>query len=215
MALVGNPNAGKTTLFNALTGLRAKTANFPGTTIERRVGHAWLDGARVKILDLPGLYSLSDVTAEERVVHELLLGKNPVEGRPKAVVLLVDATNLERNLYLASQVLELGLPTIVALNMVDVAEKARIDIDVVRLAADLQCQVIPVSARTGRGVDVLAQQLAGLVDSSVGSSARELSEAICNCQGCPYEARYDWAEEVGRRCQTRHGVSGPQQTDRL
>jgi ferrous iron transport protein B len=213
--LVGNPNAGKTTLFNKLTGLRAKTANFPGTTIERRVGHARISGNKVKILDLPGLYSLSDVTAEERVVHELLLGHNSVEGLPKAVVLLLDATNLERNLYLASQVLELGLPTIVALNMVDAAERARIDIDVDRLSAELQCPVVPVSARTGRGLDLLSQSLLGLVDSGTGHADREINDSICNCQGCPYEARYDWAEEVGARCLTRHGVSQPQQTDRI
>ena len=215
MALVGNPNAGKTTLFNALTGLRAKTANFPGTTIERRVGHARVDGAKIKILDLPGLYSLSDVTAEERVVHELLLGTNESEERPQAVVLLVDATNLERNLYLASQVLELGLPTVVALNMVDLAKRARIDIDADRLAAELQCPVVPVSARTGEGVDILARQVGHLVGPEPVLLNREVNEAICNCQGCPYEARFDWAEEVGERCSTRHGVSQPGQTDRL
>jgi ferrous iron transport protein B len=181
----------------------------------RRVGHARIGGNRVKILDLPGLYSLSDVTAEERVVHELLIGQNSAEGRPKAVVLLLDATNLERNLYLASQVLELDLPTIVALNMVDMAERDQIAIDIDQLAADLQCQVVPVSARTGRGIDLLAQHLARLVDSGLDHSTREINEAICNCQGCPYEARYDWAEEVGERCLTRHGVSRPQQTDRI
>lgn len=198
-----------------MTGLRAKTANFPGTTIERRIGHAQINGGKIKILDLPGLYSLSDVTAEERVVHELLLGLNPAEGRPKAVVLLIDATNLERNLYLASQVLELGLPTIVALNMVDIAERAKIDIDVERLAADLRCPVIPVSARSKRGIDTLARQIGNLVESTLPYAGPELNQAICNCQGCPYEARYDWAEQVGERCQSRHSVSEPGQTDRL
>ncbi len=143
VALVGNPNAGKTTLFNALTGLRAKTANFPGTTIERRIGHATVGGRHVRVLDLPGLYSLSGRTPEERVARDSLLGHLPGQAQPDLVVLLVDATNLERNLYLASQVLELGIPTLVALNMVDLAERSAIDIDADHLAAELGCPVVP------------------------------------------------------------------------
>ena len=124
IALVGNPNAGKTTLFNALTGLRAKTANFPGTTIERRVGHTRLADQRVRLLDLPGLYSLASITPEERLAREVLLGQRAHQAQPQGIILLLDATTLERNLYLASQVLELGLPTVAALNMVDLAERS-------------------------------------------------------------------------------------------
>ena len=149
IVLIGNPNAGKTTLFNALTGLRAKTANFPGTTIERRVGHTPLGGHRVRLLDLPGLYSVSGATPEERVARDALLGTLPGQAKPDLVLLLLDATNLERNLYLASQVLELGLPTVVALNMVDLAERASIQIDAASLARELGCPVVPVVARSG------------------------------------------------------------------
>ncbi len=111
VALVGNPNAGKTTLFNALTGLRAKTSNFPGTTVERRLGSVELDAGRVTLIDLPGMYALDAVTPEEKVAREVLLGERDPDRRPQAVVLVLDATNLDRNLFLASQVLPLGLPT--------------------------------------------------------------------------------------------------------
>lgn len=215
MALVGNPNAGKTTLFNSLTGLRAKTANFPGTTIERRHGHTRLAERRVKLLDLPGLYSLSSITPEERIVHDVLLGQVPDQPRPRAVVLLLDATNLERNLYLASQVLELGLPTVVALNMVDLAERSSIDIDVDRLAAELRCPVVPVVARSGRGVEILRQQIEQLIRPGYVARPPESGQGLCDCTGCPYKARYDWAELVGSRCITGGGVAAAPQTDRI
>ncbi len=199
MALVGNPNAGKTTLFNNLTGLRAKTANFPGTTIERRLGHTRLADRRVKVLDLPGLYSLTSANSEERIVREALLGHLPNQPRPAAVVLLLDATNLERNLYLASQVLELGLPTVVALNMVDLAERSSIEIDVEKLSEELRCAVVPVVARTGRGIDHLRQELQALISPDYRPEHPDTGEGLCDCTGCPYKARYDWAEEVGSR----------------
>ena len=213
--MVGNPNAGKTTLFNTLTGLRAKTANFPGTTIERRLGHTRLADRNVKLLDLPGLYSLSSVTPEERVVREALLGHLPNQPRPQAVVLLMDATNLERNLYLASQILELGLPTVVALNMVDLAERSAIEIDVERLAAELRCPVVPVVARSGRGTETLRQQLEHLISPHYQPSLPDTGEGLCDCTGCPYKARYDWAEEVGARCVNGRRVAVGQETDRL
>jgi ferrous iron transport protein B len=215
VALVGNPNAGKTTLFNALTGLRAKTANFPGTTIERRVGHTRLAESRVKLLDLPGLYSLASITPEERLAREVLLGHLPQEPGPQAVILLLDATSLERNLYLASQVLELGLPTVAALNMVDLAERSEIEIDVERLSAELGCPVVPVVARTGRGIDTLRQQLEHLLHPSASPHTTSPPEPFCDCSGCPYKARYDWAEEVGARCVNGRAMTHGQQTDRV
>jgi len=135
IALVGNPNAGKTTLFNALTGLRAKTANFPGTTIELRVGALRLAGESVRLIDMPGLYSLSAASSEERAALDGLLGLAPEHPAPTALILLLDSTNLERNLFLASQVLELGLPTVIALNMVDLAQRLGLRIKVAELRA--------------------------------------------------------------------------------
>lgn len=215
IALVGNPNAGKTTLFNSLTGLRAKTANFPGTTIERRLGHTRLADRRVKVLDLPGLYSLSSVTPEETIVREALLGRLANQPRPAAVVLLLDATNLERNLYLASQVLELGLPTVVALNMVDLAERSAIEIDVEKLCDELRCPVVPVVARSGRGTDDLRRELEHLISPDYEPHLPMTGEGLCDCAGCPYKARYDWAEEVGARCVNGHSHANAHQTERI
>ena len=148
IALVGNPNAGKTTLFNALTGLRAKTANFPGTTIERKVGRAQVGCHQaVIVVDLPGLYSLDSSAPEEKIASDALRGKLSGHDAPDAVLIVVDATNLERNLFLASQVLEFNRPVIIALNMTDMAESEGIRIDVKKLRTELGCAVVPISAR--------------------------------------------------------------------
>ena len=147
---MGNPNAGKTTLFNRLTGLRAQTANFPGTTVEHRRGKATLSGDLVTYVDLPGLYTLDAVTADEQVTVEALTGKLAGWQQPDAVIIVGDAMNLERNLFLASQVLELQLPTVLALNMIDVADKHGLKFDYNRLSQRLGCPVMPISARTTR-----------------------------------------------------------------
>ena len=215
IVLIGNPNAGKTTLFNALTGLRAKTANFPGTTIERRVGHTPLGGHRVRLLDLPGLYSVSGATPEERVARDALLGTLPGQAKPDLVLLLLDATNLERNLYLASQVLELGLPTVVALNMVDLAERASIQIDAASLARELGCPVVPVVARSGHGLTELRAHLERAVDPSWRLRPLQVVPPDEECDGCPFKARFDWADEVGARCSDGRPASHGQRTDRI
>lgn len=215
VALIGNPNAGKTTLFNALTGLRAKTANFPGTTIERRLGRTRLAGRRIELLDLPGLYSLSGTTPEERLARDALLGELPGQRRPDLVLLLVDATQLERNLYLASEVLELGLPTVVALNMVDLAERSSIRVDPERLARELGCPVVAIAARSGRGIAELRSRLESLVQRPWEPRPQPEVAGVAACEGCPFQARFDWAEAVGGRCK----VSGPAarggRTDRI
>jgi ferrous iron transport protein B len=219
VALVGNPNAGKTTLFNALTGLRAKTANFPGTTIERRIGRTSLGEHRAEIVDLPGAYSLTSLVPEERVVREALLGRIEGQPAPHAVVLLIDATNLERNLYLASQVLELGLPTLVALNMVDLAERSAIEIDPDRLAAELGCPVVPVVARERDSAERLRKGLADLVEGLppevLPNSRAAARGAFEECAGCPFKARFDWAEEVGGRCTVGRPKAPSGRTDRI
>jgi ferrous iron transport protein B len=215
VALVGNPNAGKTTLFNALTGLRAKTANFPGTTIERRSARIRLGGRRVELLDLPGLYSLSSATPEETMARDALLGRLPNQPRPTAIVVLLDATNLERNLYLASQALELRLPMVVALNMVDLAETSGIRVDAAKLSRELGCPVVPVVARSGRGVDRLQEQIERIVAAPERAERPAVPERLCGCSGCPFQARYDWAEEIGARCTTGAATTHGRQTERI
>ena len=215
LALVGNPNAGKTTLFNALTGLRAKTSNFPGTTIEHRAGRLAFSSDAVRLIDLPGLYSINPTTVEERTAREALLGTIPGLPAPQGVILLLDATHLERNLHLASQVLELRRPTVVALNMIDLAERDGIEIDTGRLAAELGCPVVPVSARSGRGIPELRAAIQQLVSDPVPPCLSSDSSALCDCDGCPFAARYDWAEEVGRRCLQGPTVSAGQETERI
>lgn len=205
---MGNPNAGKTTLFNALTGLRAKTANFPGTTVERRTGRLRLGGQAVELLDLPGLYSLAAATPEEKLAHDALAGKITDQPKPAVVVLILDATNLERNLYLASQVLELGVPTVVALNMSDLAKKRGIQVDSDGLGQKLGCPVVPMAARSGRGVESLRRELEivldQLSDASVDPQPRLPVTDACSCSGCPFQARYEWAEQVGADCSSGH-----------
>ena len=139
VVLCGNPNSGKTTLFNALTGLRARVGNYAGVTVERKEGR--LQGAPpdlpITVLDLPGSYSLSPQSLDEQISRDVLMQRLPDVPAPSMVVVVVDASNLERNLYFASQVIELGWPTVIALNMVDVAEENGQTIDTGAMAAAL------------------------------------------------------------------------------
>ena len=160
IVLVGNPNTGKTTLFNALTGLSQRVGNFPGVTVERKVGRVWLDGGQaVDLLDLPGAYSLAAQSPDETIVSDVLLGQQSGETPVSAVLAIVDASNLERNLYLVSQVLEFGIPTVVALNMMDVAESRDMQIDAVALSRRIGVPVVPICANRSRGVGELRRAL--------------------------------------------------------
>ncbi len=199
VALVGNPNAGKTTLFNRLTGLNAKTANFPGTTLECRLGHARVDGLALTLLDLPGLYGLTTGHLEEQLAADALVGRVPKLPHPDAAVVVVDATALDRHLYLASQVRELGVPTLIALNMADLARKQGIEIDLPALSAEFGCPVVAVSARTGEGIETLAHELQTLLNAEAHPPAPESITACTECDGCPHTARHRWAGEVSRR----------------
>jgi len=146
-AVVGNPNSGKTTLFNALTGLRQKVGNYPGVTVERKLGQfIGQHGERIELLDLPGSYSLGAHAPDERITRDVLFDLLADTPRPERVLCVVDASHLERNLYFITQVLELGLPTIIALNMVDVAEAQGVPIHVEKLSEELGVPVIPVQA---------------------------------------------------------------------
>ncbi len=152
-ALVGNPNCGKTTVFNALTGLRQKVANYPGVTVEKKIGECYSQhGEKLRVIDLPGAYSLNARSPDEAVLRDVLLGRREDTPKPDRVILIVDASNLERNLYLTTQVLELGLPTIIALNMVDVAEAKLWRIDIAKLSEVLGVPVVPLQANAGKGL---------------------------------------------------------------
>jgi ferrous iron transport protein B len=158
VALIGCPNSGKTTLFNTLTGLRQKTANYPGVTVEKKEGHISLpDGSRALLLDLPGTYSLHAHSPDEQVAVDVLLGRTAHTPPPDLVVAVADATNLERNLYLVTQIIDRELPTIVALTMTDLARDAGVDINVDALAAELGVPVIPVVAVKGTGIAQLQE----------------------------------------------------------
>jgi ferrous iron transport protein B len=199
LALVGNPNAGKTTLFNALTGLHAKTANFPGTTIERRVGRTKIGRHQVVLVDLPGLYGLESSSPEEKLASDALRGRLDGHPAPNAALVVVDATNLERNLFLASQVLELDCPVIVALNMMDMAKRDGIRIDVAKLRAELGCPVVPITARNGKGLRELQNEIERLVGGPAAATAPHAKPGCGACSGCPYQARYEWTEKISDR----------------
>ncbi|MGH7668481.1 MAG: FeoB small GTPase domain-containing protein, partial [Gemmatimonadaceae bacterium] len=194
VALVGNPNCGKSTLFNALTGRRQRVANFPGVTVERAEGEYRTELGPVSVIDLPGTYSLSPESPDEAIALDVLLGR--ADGVPPldVVVIVADAENLERNLYLATEVLELGRPTVIALNRADRLERAGVQIDVVELIHELGVVVVPVVATRGEGVDRLRHAIhraaslprttLHLADDDAGNPEREAHR------------RYQWISRV-------------------
>ena len=152
-ALVGNPNSGKTTLFNALTGLKQKVGNYPGVTVEKKVGTTWSQhGTPMTVIDLPGSYSLAARSPDEAVTRDVLLGRRSDTPQPDRILCVVDTSNLERNLYLVHQILDLGRPVILILNMMDVAARAGITVRVARLERELGIPVIACEAHNGRGL---------------------------------------------------------------
>ncbi len=164
VALAGNPNAGKSALFNALTGARQKTGNYPGVTVERHAGRFALnDGRPVEVVDLPGTYSLKPASPDEAVTRDVILGKQAGERRPDALVVVVDAGNLDNHLRFAIELIALGLPTVVALNMVDLAERDGLTLDAQRLSAALGVPVVPTVAVRRRGLDELRDALSRAV----------------------------------------------------
>jgi len=163
IALIGNPNTGKSTLFTALVGMRQHVGNYPGATVEKKIGRMELAGRRLDVIDLPGLYSLAPRSRDEMVAVDVLLGRYGDVAPVDAVLCIVDAGNLQRNLYLVSQVLELGLPTVVAVNMLDVAQDRGIQIDVDRLQRQLGVPVAPIQANRRIGMARLKALVASVV----------------------------------------------------
>ena len=161
VALAGNPNSGKTTLFNALTGLRQKVANYPGVTVEKKTGRCKLpSGQWINIIDLPGTYSLISRSPDEQVAMEVLRGLRADTPAPDAVVVVVDASNLQRNLYLVSQLIELGRPMVVALDMMDLAEQRGKPVSAEALSRELGVPVVPVVGHQRKGIEHLKQVIA-------------------------------------------------------
>ncbi len=172
-AVVGNPNAGKSSVFNQLTGLRQKTGNFPGVTVEKKSGKVKLDKkTEIKLVDLPGTYSFYPTSQDERIVVQTLT--NPAdENFPDAIIYIADVSKLEKHLLLFTQVKDLGLPVILALNMADIAEKEEIQIDADYLSQQLDVPVIPISGRTGSGLELLKLEMLDILATSSGFIAHQ------------------------------------------
>lgn len=178
VALVGNPNTGKSTLFNALSGLRQHVGNYPGVTVEMKKGHFSVGSQRIDIIDLPGTYSLAARSPDEMVAVDLLLGRRPEEPRPDVVVSLVDASNLDRHLYLTTQVMELGVPVVLAVNMTDIAEAQGIQIDFEQLAKSTGLSVVPIQANSGVGIDRLRDAIATAGSATAPTAGPELPAVL-------------------------------------
>ena len=172
IALVGNPNSGKSTLFNALTGSTQFVGNWPGVTVEKKEGKTKIEGEQVRVMDLPGIYSLSPYSKEEVISRDYILDENP-----DVVIDIVDASNLERNLYLTTQIIELGVPVVVALNMMDIVRKKGEELSASFLSQKLGCPVCEISAITGTGVDELKKTVAQVASGAVKTGNHDFKYA--------------------------------------
>ncbi len=166
VSVLGNPNTGKSTLFNLLTGVHQQTGNYPGVTVEKRMGKFEAGGREFQLIDLPGLYSLAPRSPDEMVAVNVLMGRPPADREPDLILCVVDANNLERNLFLVSQVLDFHRPTVVALNMSDVAERKGLVIDAAKLSQLLGIPVIPISAKKKTGISELRDAIAKTLDQN-------------------------------------------------
>ena len=209
VALVGNPNAGKSTLFNALTGLQQRVANFPGVTVEHAEGAFVHEQTSVTLIDLPGTYSTAPQSPDEEIALDVLTGRK--RGVPVAdvVVIVVDATNLERNLFFATQVIELGLPTVIALNRMDRVAAEGTRIDVPELIHELGVVVIPVTATRGHGVDRLRHAIARAYSLPAAPPRIGLGDET------DVERRYAWIAGVVERCVVRRPTDPRTMSDRV
>jgi len=167
IAIAGNPNCGKSALFNALTGIRQKTGNWPGVTVDRKEGIFKLNDQDVSLIDLPGIYSFDANSLDEKITRDYLISHDA-----QLIINVLDANNLERNLYFTVQLLEMGVPTILALNMMDVARKHGVSIDIEQLSRSLGCPVVPVVSTTGEGIDNLKEQMMTVIRGEASSGYR-------------------------------------------
>ena len=188
VALLGNPNTGKTTIFNRLCGARAKTSNFPGTTTSTRTGRYTIDGTAIEVIDLPGIYDLRLEAAESEIARDVL-GRTGAD-RPSAVLVVVDACNLSRNLVLTGELLATGVPVVVALNMVDIAQRRGLTVDIAVLERRLGARVVPVIARRGDGIDALRTAV------TVTLHSPHLPAAGLPAPGASIEDLSAWADDV-------------------
>jgi ferrous iron transport protein B len=173
IALVGNPNCGKTTLFNGLTGSRYKVANYPGVTVERKEGSLPLPhDSCAKIVDLPGTYALVGTSLDEKIVTQFLRGEIAGNSQPDLIVAVVDATNLERNLFLISELIDTGYPIVLAINMMDAADRAGIKVYGELLSRALDLPVVPITARTKFGLSTLVQEITKALETRTTSSKK-------------------------------------------
>jgi len=160
IALVGNPNSGKSSLFNALTGLNQKVGNFPGVTVDKRTGVSKIsDTLPANVIDLPGTYSLYPKSADEQVTYEVLLNQKNAD-RPDLIIVIADAANLKRNLLFCSQIMDLKIPVVIALTMMDIARQKGITIDTAGLQRMMGVPVVPVNPRRNRGMGILKKAIA-------------------------------------------------------
>ena len=199
VALIGPPNSGKSTLFNRLTRLRQKVGNYPGVTVEQRVGMLAGKGHAIRLIDLPGVYSLTPYSDDERVAVDVLTGKMDGQPRPDAVLLVLDVTHLSRQLVLAAPVIALGLPTLVLLNMADVFAQGGGSLDVLKLATELGAPVVMVSATRGTGLEVVDRFLRQEHDHDQSPEA-----LLPVLRDLPQSRK--WASQVGRRIDYRQHV---------
>ena len=169
IALAGNPNSGKTTVFNNLTGARQHVGNWPGVTVEKKEGSCTFKGRRINVVDLPGVYSLTAYSLDEVVARDFI-----VDAKPDVVVDVVDASNLERNLYLAVQLLEMQVKLIIALNMMDVALSRDYQIDVTELSRLLGAPVVPMVAARNEGTDKLLETIIGVADGDIPAAGMNI-----------------------------------------
>ncbi len=169
-ALAGNPNSGKTTVFNSLTGARQHVGNWPGVTVEKKEGYFNFEGKRVTIVDLPGVYSLTAYSLDEVVARDFI-----VDERPDVVIDIVDASNLERNLYLTVQLMEMQVPLVIGLNMMDVAKSRGYEIDIPRLSELLGAPVIPMVAAKSQGVQDLMKMVVDVAAGRIKSGVAVLN----------------------------------------
>ena len=221
IALVGSPNIGKTSLFNQLTGLRMRTANYPGTTIECRWTKLRLDKYIIELIDLPGMYSLDPTSPDENIAVDVLLGKRPGQDRPDALLVIADASKLERTLLIVRQLLRLDLPFILVVNMMDIAQRNGQKVDPKALSETLGVPVCPMVASKGEGLVELRQELLTLLHSNrVQRSLRGQSVPACtSCNTCSYKQEFTWTKAVASQCQKKAKQSlsrhGSERMDRL